>query len=259
MNSITKRHREMIVLYILPLVAVAVSLVTHANYFQSLFLFWGIPSALLTIWAYRRASKAAVFAVFLTVFLMSLDIIYYISKQWYVITTLNHRLLGFIAWEDVIYFFLFVYFPVIFWEHFHEKQRPERPWGKRMTLFVCISLFSSVAIWTTWLWAPHFLQMPYFYLLTCLLFVALPITFEIVFNPKLTLKFISTGLYFAYVAILYELTALQLGHWHYPSEQFLGWVEVVGLRFPVEELFAWILFGAAAILAVYEYFDDDNK
>ncbi len=259
MNSVTKRHKELVALYIWPLVAVVLALATHATYFQSLFLFWGIPSILLTIWARKHALKAAVFAAFFTVFLMALDLVYYITHQWYVVTTSDYRLLGFIAWEDIIYFFLFVYFPVMFWEHFHERQGRERTWGKKMTRLVCIFLFSSIAIFTTWMWAPHFLQVPYFYLLSCLLFVAAPLLFEIVFNPKLGLKFISTGLYFAYVAIAYELTALRLGLWNYPSNQFIGWIEIVGLRFPLEELFAWILFGAAAILTIYEYFDDDGK
>jgi hypothetical protein len=52
------------------------------------------------------------------------------------------------------------------------------------------------------------------------------------------------------------LTALSLGLWYYPSNQFIGWVDVHGLRFPVEELFGWILLGVAAILSCYEYLDD---
>ena len=84
------------------MVAVAISLATHANYFQSPFLFWGLPSFLLTIWAKKHALKAAVFAAFFTVFLMALDLVYYTTHQWYVVTTSDYRLFGFIAWEDIV-------------------------------------------------------------------------------------------------------------------------------------------------------------
>lgn len=253
------RHKKFLVLYVLPLVAVIFSLVTRANTLTSLLLFWGIPSLLLTVWARQRAPKAALFALVATVFCISLNIIFYVTHQWYVVSMSDYRLFGFMAWEDIPYFFLWVYFPVIFWEHFYERQVRERPWTKRMTRLTCAFVLFSLITITAWAWAPILLQIPYFYLVGAILFVVFPLTLEVLSHPRLGLKFIRVGLYFAYVGILYELTALRLGQWFFPSDKFLGWIVIVGLRFPIEELFAWILLGAAAILSWYEYFDDDNR
>jgi len=66
--------------------------------------------------------------------------------------------------------------------------------------------------------------------------------------------------YFFYFNIIYELTALKLGWWYFPkNNQFLGEVTMLGLSFPVEELFFFIIFGAAAVLATFELFDEDHK
>ena len=171
----------------------------------------------------------------------------------------DYRLFGFMAWEDIPYFFLWVYFPIIFWEHFYERQVRESLWTKRMTRLACVFLLSSLAIITAWAWMPTLLQIPYFYFVGTVLLIAIPLALEVISHPSMGLKFVRVGLYFAYVGILYELTALKLGQWIFPSDKFFGWVEIVGLRFPIEELFAWILLGAAAILSWYEYFDDDNR
>lgn len=254
------RYKQLRILYILPLVAVIFSLVTHANYLGTILFFWGVPSLLLTIWASQKALKTTLLALSATVFLVNLDIIFYVSRQWYVESTIfSHRLLGIVAWEDILYFFLFVYFPVIFWEHFYERQTFERLWTRRMTRLTGVCVLFFLAILVAWVWAPILLQIPYFYLIATILLVIIPLVLEVRANPRFGLKFIRVSLYFGYVAILYELTGLYLGLWNYPSHQFVGWIEIVGLRFPIEELFAWILFGAAAILSWYEYFDDDNR
>ncbi len=215
---------------------------------------------MLSVWARQKILKTTLLALSATVLLMNLDIIFYATKQWYVESTVfSNRLLGIVAWEDVIYFFLFVYFPVIFWEHFFEKKRLERPWGRHMTLLTITSILFSVVILAAWTWAPILLQIPYFYLIVLVLFTVIPIILEIRARPQFGIKFIRVGLYFGYVAILYELTALYLQLWNYPSRQFVGWIEIIGLRFPIEELFAWILLGTATILTWYEYCDDDNR
>lgn len=253
------RRKQLIVLYALPLVAVIFSLVTHANTLTSLLLFWGIPSVLLTAWAWERVPKVALFALIGTVFLVSLNIIFYVTNQWYVISMSDYRLFGFMAWEDIPYFFLWVYFPIIFWEHFYERQIHERLWTKRMTSLACVFFLTSLAILTAWTWMPDLLQIPYFYFVGTVLLIIIPLALEVLFHPRMGLKFVRVALYFAYIGIMYELTALKLGQWIFPSDKFIGWIEIVGLRFPIEELFAWILLGSTAILSWYEYFDDDNR
>jgi hypothetical protein len=253
-----KQRKQMILLYVLPLLAVVVALVVRAEFLLTLILFWGLPSVVLTLWAREHALKALLFATVGMIFMICLDLVFFATKQWYVVTPFN-TLFGVVAWADLLYWFLWVYFPILFWEHFYEKKKKEPFWSRKMTRLASVLLLASFAILAAWTWAPHLLQIPYFYLLSTVILIVIPIALEVLAKPKLGFKFLRVALYFAYVAILYELTALYLGQWLYPSDQFIGWIEIVGLRFPIEELFAWILLGSTGILTWYEYFDDDNR
>ena len=65
--------------------------------------------------------------------------------------------------------------------------------------------------------------------------------------------------YFFYLTLVYELTALTLGWWSFPSSQFIGWVEIAGIRFPFEEFFFWLVLFSAWIVSAYEFSIDDEK
>jgi len=56
-----------------------------------------------------------------------------------------------------------------------------------------------------------------------------------------------------------KVTALQLGWWDFPGSNFIGWVSIFNIRFPLEELIFWLFLFAMAILTYYEFFDDDEK
>lgn len=253
------RGRQLSLLYFFPLGAVIFALVTHANTLASIFLFWGLPSILITFWSPRRAIKAASFAAVLTFFLIALNIIFYTTKQWYVVSMFSNHIFGIMAWEDIPYFFFFVYFPIIFWEHFYEKQVREKNWNKKMTRLTAAFLLASLAIVGAHYWAPYLIQIPYFYFVGVVLFAAIPLAIELLARPHLKPKFFRVAIYFAYVGILYELSSLYLGQWYFPTEKMFGWIVIHNLRFPIEELFAWMILGSSAILTWYEYFDDDNR
>ncbi len=251
-----KREHQLIILYTLPLVAVVASRVLSANYFWALMFFWGVPSILLTFWAKNKALKTAAFASVGTILLIGLDILFYANHQWQVISEFKSRFLGLVAWEDFPFYFLWVYFPVMYWEHFFGKVASEKIWSKRMARASGAIVIVFLTIITVWAWLPKLVLIPYFYLVITVVFIAIPLFLELRSRPRLKGKFLRLGMYFAYVGILYELTALSLGQWYYPSSQFVGWIEIIGIRFPIEELFAWILLGAAGILSWYEYFAD---
>ena len=78
-------------------------------------------------------------------------------------------------------------------------------------------------------------------------------------HPKMNVKFFKTAAYFFYLTFIYEVTALQLGWWDFPSTNFIGWVSIFNVRFPLEELIFWLFLFAMAILTYYEYFADDEK
>lgn len=72
------------------------------------------------------------------------------------------------------------------------------------------------------------------------------------------MKFIKTGAFFFMVFLIYELTAIKLGQWHFQG-QYIGWVELMGLRFPFEELLFWMGLSGFVVLSLYEGFVDNDK
>ena len=104
-----------------------------------------------------------------------------------------------------------------------------------------------------------YLDIPYFYLTAGIVLGIIPISIVLFEYPRLIAKFFKTAAYFFYLNFAYEITALKLGIWDFPGDQFIGWVTFFGMRFPFEEFFFWIILGAIAMLSYYEFFDDDRK
>lgn len=79
------------------------------------------------------------------------------------------------------------------------------------------------------------------------------------FHPKLLQKFFLEGLYFFFALLLFEFAALYNGQWIFSSTHYVGFVELFGFRFPLEEFVFWMIFCVPTLLAIYEFFDDDRK
>ena len=71
-------------------------------------------------------------------------------------------------------------------------------------------------------------------------------------------KYIKVGSYFFVYYLIYEITGLQLGWWIFPGK-YLAWVSVLGVNFPLEELFFWIVLTSISILSYYEFFDENPR
>ena len=89
--------------------------------------------------------------------------------------------------------------------------------------------------------------------------MVIPSIIELFRHPKLLPKFLLVVIYFFFLTFVYELTALKLGQWIFPSNQYIGWVSIFGLNFPLEEFFFGFFFYAMVTLACYEAFDCDEK
>jgi hypothetical protein len=146
---------------------------------------------------------------------------------------------------------------VIFYEHFFDKGK-HKAIGARMKYFAyfvisCFTIF-LIFVFTN----PTLLKIDYFYLKGGVALVLVPtVTFLIKF-PKFLSKFLKISIYFFCVGLLQELTALQLGYWNFPGENFIGWVTIFGFRFPYEELLFWLILFSACVLSYFEFFDDDK-
>ena len=77
-------------------------------------------------------------------------------------------------------------------------------------------------------------------------------------RPKFIKNMAETAIYFFFLYFIVEIFAVKLNYWIYPGDNYVGWISVFGTTFPFEELFFWMLFYAATLVAYYEIFVDVN-
>src|SRR3989344_4599634 len=76
--------------------------------------------------------------------------------------------------------------------------------------------------------------------------------------PRLIPKFVKTAAFFFALFLVYELIALHLGQWEFRGE-YIGWVQLWGARFPLEEFFYWMIVYTLFELSIYEGAIDDGR
>jgi hypothetical protein len=98
----------------------------------------------------------------------------------------------------------------------------------------------------------------YTYILAILIwFIALP-WIIIGYHQRLIPKIVKVGVYFLLLSILYEYVANKNNNWFFPGNNFVGYVSVLDIKFPLEE-FLWLFFAVPAIVTYYEFLADDEK
>src|SRR5262249_2490573 len=142
---------------------------------------------------------------------------------------------GTVPLEDIIWGYLAAYFIVLFYEHFFESIKSSIiTHNLKVTLAIVIALFSLflglVAI------NADILRIPYFYLKGGVLFLILPSIIFLSAFPKYLIPFSKTALFFFFINLLYELTALALGYWTFPGEHYIGWTMILSHKLPYEEI-----------------------
>lgn len=251
---------DFVLLLIWPIIASIISLVLKPNYLISIFLFFGLPAVYLSYLAKKHIKKSLIFSlIFGLIFGIIIDYIASLTKTWSVISLFSFKLFNHVLIEDLIWGVVWIYFILMFYEYFLDQHVTKENYNKNMKYLIIILLSLLVLFFFFLLTSPTLLNIPYFYLTLGIIFIFLPLIFFILKFPRLITKFFKAGAYFFFLSFTYEITALKLGWWAFPGTQFIGWVEFLGLKFPFEELFFWIMLGAMAALAWYEFFDDDRK
>ena len=252
---------DLVILLVYPTIGALLCPLLKINAFGSVIIFFGLPSIYLTIRNIGYAKKSIIFSLMSSVpSIIIIDYISHLTGQWLIPNSiLPYRLFTFVSIEVILWAILNVYFVVMFYEYFLNQHLIKKVWQpnmKYLTGIVSLLLVIFVAIYN---FIPQYLNIPYFYLCFGLVLLLIPLSFHFFKHPKFILKFFKIAAYFFYLTLLYEITALQLGWWAFPGKQFLGWVYISNIRFPIEELVFWLSLFAMAILAYYEFFDDDEK
>lgn len=167
------------------------------------------------------------------------------------------RLFGFYpVFDDILGFMLMTLLIIVFYEHFLDDEKNKRI-SKNLRWLLIASLTGLALLFIIYFINPNLLKIPYIYLVTGLAAVIFPLWFSSN-KPRFLGKVLKVSTFFFVVWFVAELVALKTGGWIFPGE-YIGMVEVFGLRFPFEELFFWMLWYAATVVSYYEFFIDDKK
>lgn len=255
-----KKKIDLIILLVYPIIGAIISHLLNINAFGSVIVFFGLPSVYLTIRGAKFSKRAIIFSLLSSVFMIIIiDYISHLNGQWIIPNSILPRLFQYVTIEVIVWAILNVYFVVMFYEYFLHHHFTKELLFPRMKYFFIACLLLFVLFLFIYNFLPNLFYIPYFYFLFGTVLILIPTSVQLLRYPKFVAKFFETAAYFFYLTFTYEITALQLGWWDFPGHQFIGWVTISNIKFPIEELIFWIFLFAMAILAYYEFFDDREK
>lgn len=257
-----QKTKDILAFLLFPLAGVVLSLALPVNALASTLVFFGLPSLYLCVRKPSAIKKALVFASFSLPLMAVVDYVAEITGTWswpLPDTVFPIKFLGEVSFEVLIWAFLHYFLVVMFYEYFFEHHHIKKLWNKRTVQFVRYHLGIFVGFLVLLFLFPRYLHIPYWYLIFGVVFLVPPVIMEEIKYPRVFLKLLKASVYFVYLNVVYEITALHMGWWSFPSTQFVGWVTLAGVTFPFEEFFFWIVLFTLALLSYYEYFADDEK
>jgi len=249
------------VLVLLPIIVLFSSLLWRPNFLISILLFLGLPVAYMVIRAPKYILKTLIFSLIASIPLMI--ILEYIGQQslsWaFPPSAFDSQFLGIINFEVLLWAFFNILAIVLFYEFIFDHHRVPKPWHKKMWILVRYLAVWGIFFLLLFQITGGDIRLPYFYLLFGLIVFIYPILMTAFQYPRLLPKILYTALYFAFLSLLYEIAALKLGWWYFPGKEFIGYITILQVTFPLEELFFWIILFAPAVVSAFEYLDDDHR
>ena len=196
--------------------------------------------------------------VFGGIFGFIFDFIETLNGAWYVERlVIPWRVLGILPIDDVIGLMFMTFFIIVFYEHFIDDEKNKRLSKNFVWSLIPSALVMLVIILVFLQTGAQKFNMSFIYLKGGLVAIILPVLMGI-WKPKLWDKLLKTGIFFFFLWFISEIVALKTGGWTFPG-QYIGTVSVLGVTFPFEELFFWMMMYAASIVSYYELFIDDIK
>lgn len=241
------------------MLAIPVTIFGQANFLVSTLLFFGVPSAYLIWRRPQNIKKAGVAGIVLGLILgFSFDFVAEFNGAWGwdADFALPVYLFGIVSLDVLVWFFLWVFLVIAFYEYFIENDRLTRisPRAWRVALGGVALAASVVGIWKI---APQFLILEYAYAqLGALTFIVCALL--LYRNPRLFWKVSRVVPFFVFMYLAYEVTALSMGLWTFPGA-YLGSIALGHISFPIEELIVWIISSSAVVATYYEYCIDDER
>jgi hypothetical protein len=166
----------------------------------------------------------------------------------------NFRFFGVNTLEEVLGQGLMAFYTFLFYEHFLDDEKERRLNKKYLWGFV-IGIIGSLFLVSYYLLHGP-VSLPYAYIWPATI-ALIPTIVMVIRHPSLLTKLALLSLFSLFLWFLMECLAVSYNYWSYPGE-YLGWVQFLSVRFPVEELIFWMLLYSPTIVAYYEATIDDG-
>lgn len=244
-----------------PIIAAIVSIYFPVNALSSSLIFFGVPSIYLSVKKPQLMGKGFTFSFFSIPIMIIVD---YIAEtthtwNWPLPSSVLPKIFNVVSAEVLVWAFLNFYIVILFYEYFFDRHKTYKNWSKRSVEFLFVTILLFTVFLVLFLFAPDVLKIPFWYLVFGFIFLITPILFQIRLFPIVFLKILKASSYFVYINLVYELTAVTLNWWSFDGGQFIGWISLGNLRFPIEEFVFWIVLFAVSLLSYYERFFDDER
>lgn len=250
---------ESTVLILAALLATLISLKINATFLTSTLLFFGAPSIYLLILEKRSAVKiliAALIAGLLCGFVF--DFLAEINQAWsWNGGLLFGKIAGVVQGDVLVWFFLWMLNIFLIYEHFIDRSRSRSSITKSGLKSLLIAIMAVFIVILLNRFYPETLRFNKAYLTICAI-VIMPLLYFCWRKPKIVIRTLPATTFFAYVYLLHEITALKLEQWRFVGD-YIGWIHVAGVAFPIEELVFWILLSGLVGSIYFEMYFDNHR
>lgn len=224
------------------------------------FYFFILPTAYLLIRKPKNLKRILTSSILIGVILSFIvELVAEVNKAWALpdeALVFGYKILGLVSIDAMIWYFFWTMSLVTFYEHFLEHERSDKL-SHNYKYALLTFLIALVAVVTIFLINQNWLLFPYPYFFVGVLSL-IPLVYLASKNQEILIKFIKMGAFFFLVYLAFEFVGLKNGLWLFPG-QYVGRVEILGVRFPIEEFFFWIIISAPVVLSYHELYVDDER
>ncbi len=262
---------DLLIVVLIPILVAIFAILLKLNFLITTVLIFGIPALYVSIRCKKFIIKNILFSLLFSIPLAFIfDYLIVKDKGWYIVDSIfTFRLFDIVAIEQFIWGFVCIFYIVMFYKYFFDAKEHKSIFSlfkkknnfisKRMeylSIFLLSLLFFSVLLV---IFQEELFVLHYAYLILSIVFIVIPLSIFFFKFPNLLIRFTLSGLYFLFLAVVVEYTGLKLAHWTFPGDHFLGTINFVGFTIPYEEVVMYFILSAPAVLAYYEFFDDDRR
>lgn len=231
----------------------------RTSYLVSLLIFFLIPSLYLSYRAPKKVGKVALFTLITTIPLyFIIDILAYVGRAWIVPASLfPFRVLGVLPIEDFVWLFLVTYLVLMIYENISRQRFNPKMGGSIRLMCAILYPLMIVAIGLFYLYPS--LNLPYSFDILGFGLLLIPAVLVILKFPSYAITFLKVQILFSIIHLPFELVGDKYGFWLYQGSYYIGWVQILGVKMPLEEMMFVMMFGAFAACAYYVFFTAQHR